>query len=130
MKQLFSICLAAFMVLVTIGVNAQNHQRLGANGVVPAKAFSKGARTLSGNPDMSRGIVPSPAEGTFSVGTPFKAPAGPQRISSSKGNIIGVSTFFDGMAYYDQASYGSVDVNSGKYVVYSSGRDFLTTDSF
>ena len=130
MKKLFSICLAAFMVLVAMSVNAQNHQRLGANGVVPAKAFSKGARTLSGNPDISRGIKPSPAEGTFSVGTPFKAPTGPQRISSSKGNIIGVSTFFDGMEMYDQASYGSVDVNTGKYVVYSSGMEFFTTDSY
>lgn len=130
MKKLFSICFAALMVLVTMSANAQNHQRLGANGVVPAKVFSKGARTFSGNPDMSRGIVPSPAEGTFSVGTPFKAPTGPQRISSSKGNIIGVSTFFDGMGYYDQASYGSVDVNNGKYVVYASGNEFFTTDSY
>ena len=130
MKKLFSICLAVFMVLATMSVNAQNHQRLGVNGVVPAKAFNKGARTLSGNPDISRGIKPSPAEGTFSVGTPFKAPAGPQRISSSKGNIIGVSTFFDGMEMYDQASYGSVDVNTGKYVVYASGMEFFTTDSY
>ncbi|MBO7164631.1 MAG: hypothetical protein J6V60_00890, partial [Muribaculaceae bacterium] len=130
MKKLFSICFAALMVLAMMSANAQNHQRLGANGVTPVKAFDKGARTLSGNPDISRGIMPSPAEGTFAVGTPFQVPTGPQRISSSKGNIIGVSTFFDGMGYYDQASYGSVDVNNGKYVVYSSGMEFFTTDSY
>ena len=130
MKKIFSICLAMMIAMGFSFGYAQNHHRVNANGEVKAQPFTKNVRTLSGNRSLGNGIMPSVSDGVFNVGTPFKAPVGPQRISASKSNLIGVSTFFDGMAYYDQASYGAVDANTGKYVVYASGNHFYTTDAY
>lgn len=132
MKKIAGICLAVLIAVgfaLTISVNAQNHQRLGVNGESRTKIFSKEARSLSGNRTFGMGINPSPASGTIAVPEPFRAPD-PMRISSSKSNLIGVSTFFSGMNYYDQASLGRVDANTGKYVSYAQGNEFYTTDAY
>lgn len=136
-KQLNILSLAlliAFGAIMTFSVNATDYRRATPTGEVSETPFSKIKRITSvtrGGLKSNNGIFPFSEAGTIpapAVRSEASKAMAPSRISSSNATLYGVSMAFTGMTYYDQASFGSINVNTGVYTTIQEGSEYYTND--
>lgn len=133
LNQISVALMIAIGMIFSVNLYAQDHHRATPAGEKICKTFSKakklssvaqgGLKTFNGlSAAPKTGMIPAPAE------RPAKNLLVPSRISASSANLYGVCMQFNGMMYYDQASYGTIDVNTGNYSILAESASFYTND--